>query len=205
MARRDEITVVVATYGASAWKTLAFERAVPSAAAQAPVVHKHGATLAGARNAGLAEVRTPFVVHLDADDELEPGYIEAMAAGTADLRAPAVRQVRHGVAGEAFVPNVWGHEHDCIAACLRRGNWLVIGTCVRVDLLRSVGGWEEWEWSEDWAAWARCWRAGGTIETIPAAVYRAHRARRGRNRVGRATALYWHREIERAVFGEVTV
>jgi hypothetical protein len=101
------------------------------------------------------------------------------------------------------MPVVWGHTHACEAECLRHGNWLVIGTAVRADLLRSVGGWDsDIEWSEDWLAWARCWVAGGTVEAIPEAIYRAYVRRNSRNRILSAEQMaYWHREIERKIWG----
>jgi glycosyltransferase involved in cell wall biosynthesis len=100
-------TVCVATYGDPSWVELA-QRAIASAEPQAPVVHVHGDTLAGARNAALDLVETEWVVFLDADDELEPGYIDTLAAGTADLRAPAVRYVRGRREREPYVPCVAG-------------------------------------------------------------------------------------------------
>lgn len=193
-----DVTVVVGTFGSQHWVKLA-ERAIRSAESQAPVIHRHESTLAEARNAGLAEVKTEWVVHLDADDELEPGYIEAMAKGTADLRAPSVRYVRNRQERAPVMPRVWGHTHDCTAECLRYGNWMVIGTCLRTELARSVG-WQEFGWSEDWGMFAGCWKAGGTVEAIPEAVYRAHTSRRGRNRVSPAVGLRWHREIEKAIW-----
>lgn len=211
MGQSFQATVVVATYGRWLWQRLAEHRAIPSAEAEGvPVisVHRHDGTLAEARNACLEQVETEWVVHLDADDELEPGYIEALASGSADLRCPSIRQVmQHGQAygPEPFVPRVYGHKHECVAECLRQGNWMIIGTAARVDMLREVGGWEEWGWSEDWALWARCWMAGGTCEAIPEAVYKAYKRHGSRNRVSRSSSLRWHREIEQAVFGEVTV
>lgn len=89
------------------------------------------------KRAGLSldQVRTEWVVYLDADDELEPGFLDWMADGTADLRAPAVRYVRGGNSVHAYVPKVWGHEHDCTGECLPYGNWLVIGSAVRPDTI----------------------------------------------------------------------
>lgn len=176
-----DVTVCISTYGDPEWVRLA-ERAIASARSQAPVIHRHGSTLANARNEALALVDTEWVVHLDADDELEPGYIEAMAAGSADLRAPAVRYVRGASSRLPYVPRVFGHEHDCDAACLPDGNWLVIGTAVRTELLRAAGGWREWDVYEDWDAFLRCWLAGGSVEAIPEAVYRAHVRPDSRNR-----------------------
>lgn len=176
-------TVVVA-YTGEPWRTWAHQRAIPSAEALGvPVVIGEGATVAEARNHGLSQVDTEWVIHLDADDELEPGYIEAMATGTADLRAPAVRYVHAG--GQALrpaMPRVAGHQHACTAECLPQGNWLVVGAAARADLLRKVGGWQEELIYEDWSLWLRCWLAGASVEAIPAAVYRAHVRLHSRNR-----------------------
>jgi len=199
-----DVTIGVATFGGEEWVRLAHERAIPSAEAQGvPVIHRHAATLADARNAVLADVETEFVIHLDADDELEPGYVEALASGTADLRAPAVRYVTAHRERAPYVPRVAGHAHACTAACLPDGNWLVIGSAVRAQMLRDVGGWRQFAWSEDWDAWIRCWQAGATIEAIPEAVYRAYVRLDSRNRgPDRAFRNTVHQQIHRANFPE---
>jgi glycosyltransferase involved in cell wall biosynthesis len=198
-----DVTVAVATFGDDSWGRLARERAIPSAEAEGvPFVHAHGDTLAGARNAALAKVATEFVIHLDADDELEPGYVEAMARGTADVRAPVVRYVRNGRARSLWQPRVAGHTHDCEAACLRAGNWIVIGACAGTELLRSVG-WHDFDWSEDWATWALLAKAGASFELVRDAVYRAESRPMSRNRgADRTTRLEAHRVIEQFVWPE---
>jgi len=193
-----DVTVAVATFGEERWPQLARERAIPSAEALGvPVVHAHRATLHAARNAVLDDVQTEWVVHLDADDELEAGYVDAMAAGTADVRAPAVRYVySNGRADWPRMPHVAGHNHDCVAECLPHGNWLVIGAAVRVELARRVGGWRDFPWSEDWDMWVRCYRAGATFEAVPKAIYRAHVRPDSRNRSAlRSARLAAHRAI----------
>lgn len=201
-----DATVVVATYGDRSWQQLAESRAVPSALDQAPVIRVHGDTLHEARNTGLAQVRTPWVIHLDADDELEPGYVEAMATGTADMRVPSVRYVTEMQKTRApMLLRVWGHtDHDCTGNCLPDGNFMVIGTAVRTEILKRAGGWRDFPWSEDWDAWIRCWKAGATIETIPEAVYRAHVRRDSRNRgASRQLIEETHWAIHRANFPEL--
>lgn len=200
-----QATVVVATFGSQVWSRLALRRAIPSARTfGVPVIHEHCSTLAEARNAGLAKVETEWVIHLDADDELEPGYIEAMADGSADCRVPSVRYIfsRFRTDGEPIVPRVAGHDHECVGECLRYGNWCVVGSAVRAEMARSVGGWEEFGWSEDWAMWARCWKAGASFEAIPEAVYRAYKRPGSRNRQPRSKTIDWHRQIEAAVWPE---
>lgn len=179
-----DVTVVVATYGSDEWDRLAWERAIPSAEALGvPVVHAMGTSLHEARNWGLRKVETEWVCFLDADDELEPGYFDHMATGHATLRAPAVRYV-HGIGGNgaARVPKVAGHTHACDAECLVYGNWLVIGTVAKTEMVQGVGGFRDFDWSEDWDLWVRCWQDGASIEAIPAAVYRAYVRRDSRNR-----------------------
>jgi len=193
-----DVTVAVATFGDDGWRTLAEERAIPSAERLGvPVVHAHARTLHDARNEALAMVGTEWVCHLDADDELEPGYFDAMADGACDLRAPAVRYVTVlGPDVQPKVPRVAGHDHDCTGECLDAGNWLVVGALARTELVRSVGGWRDWPIYEDWDLWLRCWRAGATVEAAPEAVYRAHVRPRSRNRgMPQAARMWWHQRI----------
>jgi hypothetical protein len=196
-----DVTIVVATYGDPAWQTLAHRRAIPSAQQfGVPVIYHHGESLHEARNHVLNQVETEFVIHLDADDELEPGYLAAMASGTCDLRAPAVRYIMPGGRPQRpMMPKVSGHTHQCTAECLPFGNWLVVGACARTQLLRDVGGWRDFTWSEDWDLWARCHLAGATVEAIGWAIYRAHMRPNSRNRSVVGTGrLEVHRAIARA-------
>lgn len=176
-----DVTIVVSTFGGAEWQELAESRAIPSAIEQAPVIHAHGDTLAKARNQGLQAVESEWVIFLDADDELTPGYVDSMRQGLADLRAPAVEYVGTRVQAP-YVPKVAGHSHDCSGDCLVDGNWLVIGTAARADILREVGGFREHPVYEDWCLWLRCYLAGASVEALPEAVYRAHVRRDSRNR-----------------------
>lgn len=199
-----DVTVAVCTYGDDHWQQLA-QRAIASAETQAPVTHIHGDSLHGARNQALDHVDTPWIVYLDADDELEAGYIDALARGTADLRAPAVRYVTRGKAHQPRMPRVAGHRHDCMAECIASGagNWLVVGTAAPTQMLRDVGGWEPWPVYEDFAIWMRVLRAGATVEAIPSAVYRAHVRSDSRNRTpAMRVKNRVHHEIVAAVLGE---
>lgn len=178
-----DLTVCTGTFGDSHWSSLARERARPSVESEGvPWTHEHRGSLADARNAALQFVETEWVVFLDADDELEPGYVEAMGRATADVRGPLVRYMRDGRERNLWQPRVFGHEHDCTADCLRDGNWLVIGSAVRTELVREVGGFRDFDWSEDWDLWLRCWLAGATFELIRGAIYRAHVRPDSRNR-----------------------
>ena len=195
------MTAAVATFGAEHWRTLAHDRAVASAERLGlRYVHAHADTLHDARNAALELVDSEHVIFLDADDELEPGYVEAMAAGSADVRVPSVRYVTQPKQlARPRMPMVAGHRHACTGECLPFGNWIVIGAAVRADLVRKVGGWRDFPWSEDWDLWLRCHLSGATIEAVPAAVYRAYMRRDSRNRApDQAAKLAAHRAIARA-------
>jgi glycosyltransferase involved in cell wall biosynthesis len=177
------VTIAVATFGADHWRQVAEQHALPSAyATGAPVVYAHGASIHGARNACLDQVKTEHVIYLDADDELESGYLDAMATVDADIRVPVVRYVTNPNRLPApSMPKVVGHHHSCSAECLPCGNWIVIGAMARTKLLRDVGGWRDFGW-EDWDLWLRCHLAGATIKPASGAVYRAnvHPNSRGR-------------------------
>lgn len=193
-----DVTVVVATFGDESWQHLALARAVPSVTDH-EVVTVHGESLHDARNMGLSQVETEWVCFLDADDELEPGYFDAMNGGTADVRAPRVRYGSGNSFGQPKTLNVWGHSHVCTAECLDDGNWMVVGSLVRADMVRAVGGWRDFSWSEDWDLWLRCRAAGATFETVENAVYRAHVRPDSRNRgATRAAKLTAHRAIAEA-------
>lgn len=174
-------TVCVATFGDSTWIDTA-QRAIASAhrIGATAVLHRHGKTLAAARNACADAAETEWLVYLDADDELRPGYLEAMAAASADLRAPVVECVRGRRRLRPYMPQVWGHRHACTAECLRAGNWLLIGTAVRAEMARRVR-WREYPVYEDWDFFQRCWLSGATVEPVPRAVYRMYWRRDSRN------------------------
>lgn len=199
-----DVTVVVATYGDGAWIDLARERAIPSAKlAGAPVVHSHGPSLHEARNRGAATCSTEWLCFLDADDELSPDYFGQMEKGTADVRAPMALYIEKG-RERLWQPRVAGHTHDCVAECLRDGNWLLVGSVVRRELFDAAGGWKDYPWSEDWSTWIRCWKAGGTFELVRDAVYRAHVRRDSRNRgATRKARLEAHWQIHREEFPEL--
>lgn len=171
-----DVTVVVATYGSAQWRELG-----AATAAAHDAVHVHGDTLAVARNRAARNASTEWLVHLDADDELAPGYVDAIAESYGDLRAP-VLELRYPSRVER--PDLPGRD-------IERMNPCCIGTAIRRDTLLALGGWPDFPAWEDWALFLRAARRGATITHVPHAVYRATVRPDGRNQtVSDAADLY---------------
>lgn len=183
MGIESKYTVVVSTFGDPKWQILAKERAIPSAEALGvSVIYNHKKTLHKARNAGLFKVQTEFVTHLDADDELEPGFFEEIEKVKGDVIAPSIRYITPGNIHPPKMPKVVGHYHNCVGDCLRVGNWIIVGAVARTELLHRIGGWRDYSNLEDYDLWQRCWLAGASIAAAPNAIYKAHYDRAsGRN------------------------
>lgn len=196
----DTTTIIIGTFGDDRWRRLALARAVPSARATgAKVVHVHTGTLHDARNEALHLVRTPWTIHLDADDELEPGYLVGVSAtGGGDVRPPMVRYMQRGRPTHPRMMQVAGHQHECVGECLTQGNWIVVGAAIQTDLAQSLT-WRDFPWSEDWDFWLQAHLAGGTIMPAKHAIYRAHVTPGSRNRsASHEEKLAAHRAIEAA-------
>lgn len=200
-----DVAVIVGTFGEQRWADLAHERAIPSAKAEGvTVVHHHGealesygASLAACRNEAAREADAEWLCFLDADDEIRPGFVEAMNRATGDLRTPAVEYVRpnRGPAKPMFWP-----ERD-----IRDSNYLIVSTLVRAEMFWSVGGFEPFDLYEDWCLFSRCIKAGATVERVPGAVCRVYIDPRSKHRRGssRAEKARWHEAVRRAVWPEL--
>ena len=171
------ISVVIATYGNYDWALMASSRAMPSVGDQEKdqtvVVYEREGTRATSLNEGASQATSEWLIFLDADDELAPGYVGAMRRalerstdGNQSLFTPAVQQIRKGRPGPPF----FFPEVD-----LAGGNWLVIGTMISKALFDEIGGFREHPHGlEDWNLWNRAVRAGARIVKVKDAVYRAY-------------------------------
>jgi len=160
-----DVTICISTFGDESWKTLAMTRALPSALGQcSEIVHTHAETLQDSRNRGAEKATGEWLVMLDADDELAPGYVDAILAASGDLRAPAVSWVTDH---SATAPRTLADRN------IETMNPCVIGTAIRRELFMDLGGfWDEPAY-EDFSLFRRAWLAGAVIEHVPDAVYRA--------------------------------
>jgi glycosyltransferase involved in cell wall biosynthesis len=178
------VSVLVATYGDDEWKTIA-ERAMLSALGQGAqeiiLHHEDNATIAASRNASAEKASGDWLLFLDADDEIEPGYISAMHAAynfnDRALLTPAVRHVKKGRPGAPFFFDR--------GISLREDNWLVVGTLVHKDLFWEVGGFGDYPHGfEDFSLWSKCFRAGAQVIKVPDAVYVYHHNPQSKHKQG---------------------
>lgn len=185
----DPVTIIVATFGSDDWHRAGHFTASLLAKQHMPahtVRHYHGRTLADARNSAAYEADPGWLCFVDADDDLDPGYIHALAgpSGSGDLRAPAVRW-DDGPAVSLADRNI-----DTMNPC-------VIGTLIRRQMFLDAGGfWHERAW-EDWSLFRRAWLLGAEIGHHPEAVYHVNTRPDSRNNtVARPEQL--HRDIRAA-------
>lgn len=206
------ISVCVGTYGGEEWQQLAADRAIPSTLGQEAhellVCHDPDGTVSSARNRCAEQATGDWLVFLDADDELAPGYLDAMRGAVATsgseyggvLYTPAVAYVVGGARQPAKFWPVAPYED---------GNWMVIGTMISRALFDEAGGFLDWgdppgsNAYEDWALWATCQKKGASVVKVPDAIYVAHQEPTSRHRnQDELTRLSWHHEIGRALFQE---
>ena len=166
----SSVGIVIATFGDPKWRILA-GRAELSAENQTRqpenIILSHADTLQEARNYGADRCQTDHLIFLDADDEIEPGYVEAMLEGTGNIRRPSTRGVYEDGSIEeppSMIPRRDINESNCI----------VIGAMVDHDLFDQAGGFGDYPLLEDWDLWLRCWNLGASVVDVPKAVYRIH-------------------------------
>ena len=164
------VSVIIATFGENdLYRRLAL-RAAASVTQQTveplEVVRVHGDTLQKARNEGAELAKGEWLIFLDADDELDPRYVEAMLAAEGDIRRPATLGIVDGV--EDVAP-VMIPKRDLLMS-----NYIVIGAMHRREDFLAVGGFNNYPCLEDWDLWLRIVYNGAEVVDVPEAVYRVH-------------------------------
>lgn len=140
--------------------------------------------LSRARNVCAARSNADWLIFLDADDELDPGYVEAMLAGSGDIRQPATLGVVDGV--EDNYPVLIPRKHSFMV-----GNHLIIGCMMRRQYFEAVQGFRDLPCLEDWDLFIRMRLTGAEVGECPDAVYRVHVQPSSRNQdVGMHARIY---------------
>lgn len=187
MTEQIDCTVIIGTFGDETWKkrgSEALQRVMKTPFTVEPNEGRwhHGATLAASRNKSAELCDSEWLCFVDADDELDPRFFEAMQP---HIEAIEDRDallwpfyVRHFSDGSRSEPMAPPHPNYCD---LRAMNWMVIGTLVRRDTFMRAGGFGEWRAWEDWALWMRCAHLGASPLKVGRARYIQHVDDEGRN------------------------
>lgn len=196
---RPTISVICGTFGDSYWEDLADERAMPSADCQtlAPeeTIHLHRKTLHEARNEGAEMATGDWLAFLDADDELDERFIEAMTAVISGLEGDwLVRPATFGIRADGV------EDAEAIVleeVPLLQRNFMVIATLVRREQFLRVGGFVDWPMYEDWDLWLRCHFDGAQFTSAPDAIYRIHVRDQSRNTQNEKLQIATYNQIKR--------
>lgn len=175
----ESIAVVIPAFGEMGDLDALLWRAVESVKNQtvyAEVVTPRLGPLSVARNTGAFTVDSDWLIFLDADDELDPHYIEEMLKGKGDIRQPSTLGVVDGVEDD-FPVLIPPHPGGFLV-----GNHLIIGCMVRRELFNEVGSFNDLPILEDWDCYIRMVLAGAKVGTCPGAIYRVHVLEGSRNK-----------------------
>ena len=122
------------------------------------VLHKKNGGASSARNLGIRNSRTEYILPLDADDLLEPTFLEyCWWMLSHDQQASWAYTESCGFQGMEYI---WKSRFD--ANKMKRENLLTVTALIRKSALESVGCYMEGPryYNEDWHAWLRMVAAG---------------------------------------------
>lgn len=202
------ISVIIPTFGDfDLWDPLA-QRAQASVERQegdCEVIRHHADTLQAARNGGAGRAQGERLCFLDADDELDPHFIDQMERAIAE-HGPVTNgvHVEHHLfqpATVAIVDGVQQGEPNIIPRRpLLEANFMIIGTVVERAMFTKAGGFRDLPVLEDWDLWIRCWLDGCEPVPVPDAVYRIHVRPESRNLPGNQHITVYN-QIRRTYLG----
>lgn len=168
------ISVIVGTFGDPSWLNIrrpAIESVLEQTVQPVSIHALHTESLQTARNTGGFAASGEWLCFLDADDRLDRYYLEKMIeAIERNENRDVLIQPSHvnsisAPDGEAGVPSFHPPRN------LRTGNHLLIGTLVKAEVFRAVGGFRDLPMYEDWDLWIRCVAQGSEIAAQPDAHY----------------------------------
>jgi glycosyltransferase involved in cell wall biosynthesis len=150
------------------------------------VIHVPHGGLAAARNRGLAETTGRYVCALDADDRLDPRFLEkTVAVLDRDPSAAFVSAWLRAFGDETFE---WKPER-CDLATLLTENTVLTAALVRREALEAVGGYDgamPAQGDEDWDLWLTLVERGGRGVIVPEVLFHYRR------RAGSMSRDCWH-------------
>ncbi len=163
------VGIVIGTFGSQEWKYRGDELASKIEREQeVSVLSVHGDTLATARNIGAKALKADWIVFLDADDDLAPGYVRHMLLSVNSTDWDIVQPATIGLYPDGTMDTeaTLIPKKDLISS-----NYIVIGAMCSYEKFDKVGGFRELEALEDWDLWRRMYIAGAKIGCCKSAVY----------------------------------
>lgn len=146
------------------------------------VIRSENRGLPAAKNLGLANTAGPYVCMFDADDRLDPSFLQKSVAALDDN--PGVAFVSHWVRTFGDEVRDWTPEH-CDFPALLDMNTVNGAALVRRHALESAGGFDESmrDGCEDWDMWIALVERGFTGRILPEVLYHYRRRAESMSRV----------------------
>jgi len=143
------------------------------------VRHERNRGLSAARNTAVAQVSTPYLSQLDADDLWEPDYLEAVLPRFEDPRVGLTytdaRILRADGTLEPYLTSHLTHPIDRFPELARRNPIAALTVTARTGAVRAVGGYAGWLWgAQDYHLYLKLAVAGWRFAYVdrPLAIYR---------------------------------
>lgn len=133
--------------------------------------------VAAARNAGIAQAKGKYIICLDSDDNLDPTYIEKMAAL---LETNPECDIAYSHIQSFGFDNEIYREPEFDAKKLYRGNFLTTAAMFRKEYWKKAGGYKPEIGYEDWELWLNMVEHGACARLFPEAIF--HYRREGESR-----------------------
>lgn len=165
----SSIGIAVSTFGTEEWHDrgrATLSKAVVNQGRAMPYIHVHsGAGLQDARNKAAAGLDAKWVIFLDADDMLAPGYVDAME-----------RAIEEKPQARLFQPSTRTMDSDekpymMPIKNMYATNFLVIGTMVNREMFLDLEGFKDMPALEDWDLFIRFALQGVELAQVHDAVY----------------------------------
>jgi glycosyltransferase involved in cell wall biosynthesis len=124
--------------------------------------------VAEARNTGIRNSKGSWIICLDADDKLDPTYVDrGLQMGDAGADIVGTGQQEFGLSSGTFIPKPDPEHEDFL-----RSNQINCSSMFRREVWERVGGWHRrFSGYEDWEFWLKATKLGFVVKTIPALLY----------------------------------